>query len=266
MKSHWLRAAAVGAVTHLTAAGAFAAPPIPAPFTWTGFYVGLNAGGVQSYANANTSTSCTPASCYFIDTNTTNLFNSVGVQRDTAIGFVGGAQAGFNWQMGNFVTGLETDFQSFRQNGNGSGSAIYPTLAPATFTVSQSFSTDWLWTLRPRLGIATNSWLFYATGGVAITEIKAHWLFVDTFADTESASMSKTTTGWTIGGGAEYAMLNGWSLKTEYLYLDFGREQLTSNNLLDGGTFPVPLQPFLHSVHLTSNVFRLGLNYKFGAP
>ena len=76
--------------------------------------------------------------------------------------------------------------------------------------------------------------------------------------------MSKTMTGWTIGGGIEYAVVNGWSVKAEYLYLDFGHAQLTSNNLLDGGTFPVPLQPFLHSVSLTSNVFRLGLNYKLG--
>ena len=254
----------VASAADMPPAPVYTKAPVAAPYSWTGFYVGLNAGGAWSHANSNTSTSCTSASCYFIDTNTTNLFNSVGAQRDTASGFVGGAQAGFNWQMGNFVTGLETDFQSFRQNGNGSGSAVYPTLAPATFTVSQSFSTDWLWTLRPRLGIAMNSWLFYATGGVAITEVKANWLFLDNFADTEAATMSKTMTGWTIGGGIEYAVVNGWSVKAEYLYLDFGHAQLTSNNLLDGGTFPVPLQPFLHSVSLTSNVFRLGLNYKLG--
>jgi outer membrane immunogenic protein len=243
---------------------AFAAPPPAAVFNWTGFYAGLNAGGFRSSANADTSTTCTPAQCYFINPNTTNLFNATGAQRDTPSGFIGGAQAGFNWQMGNLVTGLETDFQSFKQNGSGSGTAVIPSLAPSTLTVLQSFSTDWLWTLRPRLGIASSNWLFYATGGLAVTKVNANWLFVDVFADTEAASMSKTKAGWTIGGGAEYALLNGWSLKAEYLHLDFGNIQTTSNNLLDSGTFPVPAQLFLHSISLTSDVFRVGANYKIG--
>jgi outer membrane immunogenic protein len=257
----------VGAtVLSVACSSAAFASPAPAIFNWTGFYVGLNAGGFRSSANANTATICTPTQCYFIDTNTTNLFNSIGAQRDNPSGFIGGAQAGFNWQIGNVVTGLESDFQSFKQNGSGSGATIYPTLAPSTFTVSQSFSTDWLWTLRPRLGIASNNWLFYATGGLAVTQVKANWLFVDVFADTEAASMSRTKAGWTIGAGAEYAFLNGWSLKAEYLHLDFGNMQTTTNNLLDSGTTPVPAQLFLHNISLTSDVFRIGANYKIGSP
>lgn len=242
------------------------APAMASAYTWNGFYVGLNAGGFRSGANANTSTTCTPAQCYLIDTNTTNLFNSVGSQRDNPSGFIGGAQAGFNWQINNFVAGLETDFQSFRQVGSGSSKAVYPTLAPAAFTVSQSFSTNWLWTLRPRIGIASNNWLFYATGGVAVTEVNANWSFLDVFADTEAASMSRTRAGWTVGGGVEYAMFSGWSVKAEYLHLDFGNLQTTTRNLLDSGTTPVPGQPFLHSISLRSDIFRVGVNHTFSTP
>jgi outer membrane immunogenic protein len=70
--------------------------------------------------------------------------------------------------------------------------------------------------------------------------LKGNSLFVDGFADTEAASMSTTKTGWTVGGGVEYALLNGWSLKAEYLHLDFGTAEITTHNLLDSGTFPVP--------------------------
>jgi outer membrane immunogenic protein len=242
------------------------APAVAQAYTWNGFYVGLNAGGFLSSANANTSTTCTVAQCYLINPNTTNLFNSVGSQRDNPSGFIGGAQAGFNWQFSNLVAGLETDFQSFRQVGSGSATAIYPTLAPAAFTVSQSFSTNWLWTLRPRIGIASNNWLFYATGGVAVTAVNARWSFLDVFADTENASISRTRAGWTVGGGAEYALAHGWSLKAEYLHLDFGNLQTTSSNLLDSGVIPVPGQLFLHSISLRSDIFRLGENHSFGAP
>jgi outer membrane immunogenic protein len=249
--------------------------PAKAPYSapsvnWSGFYIGLNAGGAWSRADLGTSTIFDPANGagYFGDVASTNLFNSVGNQRANASGFIGGAQAGFNWQLDNFVAGLETDFQSFHQSGSSKATAIYPTggAAGAPFTISQSFSTDWLWTLRPRVGFAANSALIYATGGLAVTRLKSNSLFVDGFADTEAASMSATKTGWTVGGGVEYALLNGWSLKGEYLHLDFGTEGITTHNLLDSGTFPVPGQPFTHTVKLTSDIARVGLNYNFGTP
>jgi outer membrane immunogenic protein len=264
MKSSWL-SAAVGSVTLMISVGAYAASPTPPPFNWTGFYVGLNAGGFGGNANANTSTSCTPAGCFFGDATNTNFFNSVGSQRDNPSGFIGGGQVGFNWQSGNLVAGLETDFQSFKQNGRGSVTGIVPSgpVAGLPFTISQSFSTDWLWTLRPRLGVAANNWLFYATGGLAVTEVNANWLYSDPFNDSEAASISRMRTGWAIGAGVEYAVLNGWSFKAEYLHLDFGTTQITTNNLLDSGV-PDLGQPFLHSISLTSEVFRVGVNYRLG--
>jgi outer membrane immunogenic protein len=79
----------------------------------------------------------------------------------------------------------------------------------------------------------------------------------------ESAVLSKTKAGWAVGTGAEYALLNGWSLKAEYLHVDFGRESVTSKNLIFDGTLPFPDTIFTHSVDLKSNIVRGGLNYHF---
>ena len=190
----------------------------------------------------------------------------MGAQRGNASGFTGGGQVGFNWQAGNTVLGLETDFQSFRQNSRSTATGLFPDYCPLPFTISHSTSTDWLWTLRPRVGFAANNWLVYATGGVAVANVKANWQYTDDFANTESASLSKTKVGWTVGAGVEYAISQAWSVKAEYLYVDLGDEQITTHNLLNAGVDPIPGQPFFHSVSLKSNIVRAGLNYKFGTP
>jgi outer membrane immunogenic protein len=58
----------------------------------------------------------------------------------------------------------------------------------------------------------------------------------------------------------------GWSIKAEYLYVDLGRASTTSNNLTIAGPFAFPLQTWTHTVNLTSNIGRVGINYKFGGP
>jgi len=239
--------------------------PLADVYSWTGFYVGVNAGGAWGRADTASSTIFAPPADYFASAINVAQFNLVGAQRDRTSGFIGGAQAGYNWQTGNIVAGIETDFQYFHQAGSGSAAGILPTI-PATFTISQSFSTNWLWTLRPRLGLAANNWLFYATGGLALTNLKANWRFIDNFNDVETTSLSKTMVGWAVGGGAEYAFSSAWSLKAEYLYLNFGNAQITTSNILDSGFSPVPRQPISHNISLTSNVVRIGLNYKLGGP
>jgi outer membrane immunogenic protein len=242
------------------------AAAIDPSYNWTGFYAGVNAGGAWGHSDVATSTIFDPVNNagYFIDANTTALFNTVGRQRTSTSGFTGGIQAGYNWQSGHFVAGVETDFQSFRQSGSATATALYPTLG-TPFTISHSVSTDWLWTLRPRVGIASNDWLFYATGGLALTKLNASSLFIDSFGDTAATSWSQARLGWTVGAGVEHALKNGWSVKAEYLYVDFGNVGVTTHNILDSGVAPVPGQPLFHSVNLRSNIARVGLNYNFGA-
>lgn len=235
-------------------------------YDWTGFYVGVNAGGAWSNSSAATTTVFSPIG-YFATTSP-GAIAIAGAQRPNASGFTGGLTAGYNWQASNIVFGVESDFNYLGLKGSSTGSGIYPCCAPTGFTVNTSVSTDWLITLRPRVGIAANNWLFYATGGLAVGNVKSSFNFTDTFATaTESASMSQTRTGWTAGAGTEYALMNGWSVKAEYLYVDLGRQSTTSTNLAAFvPAIPFPSNVYTHSVDLRTNIVRVGLNYKFGGP
>jgi outer membrane immunogenic protein len=242
------------------------APPVVAPvYNWTGFYVGLNAGGAWNESNVTTST--VPASIGYFADSSVPAIGTLGNQNINRSGFTGGVTAGYNWQINNAVLGVETDFNYFGIKGSSTGTAVYPCCVANTFTVSSSESTDWLWTLRGRVGfLVTPALLLYGTGGLAVADLKASYLFTDTFdAARESASISSTRYGWTAGVGGEYALLNGWSIKAEYLYVDLGRASTTSTNLTTGAG-PYPVHVFTHTVDLRSNIGRVGINYKFGGP
>lgn len=261
---------------------AFAAPAVAAdlaarPYTkapayvdpgynWSGFYVGLNAGGAWGRSDASTSTIFSPTG-YFA-TSSPGAIGVAGNQRINSAGFTGGLTAGYNWQVSNFVYGLESDFNYFGLKKSTSASGIYPCCAPTGFTVNSTVSSDWLLTFRPRVGIAANNWLFYVTGGLAVANVKSNFSFTDTFATAaESASISKTKVGWTVGGGTEYALMNGWSVKAEYLYVDLGRDTTTSTNLTAfTPAIAFPTNVYTHSADLRANIVRAGINYKFGGP
>jgi outer membrane immunogenic protein len=244
------------------------APVVVAPaYDWTGFYVGLNAGGAWNESNPTTATVFSPTG-YFAATSVPAI-GTVGNQNINRSGFTGGVTGGYNWQVGSGLLGIETDFNYFHINGSATGTALYPCCAPTTFTVNSSESTDWLWTLRGRAGfLATPALLLYGTGGLAVANLKANYVFTDTFATAaESAAISTTRYGWTAGAGGEYALMNGWSIKAEYLYVDLGRASTTSTNLTAFvPAIAFPTNVYTHTVNLHSNIGRVGINYKFGGP
>jgi outer membrane immunogenic protein len=154
----------------------------------------LNAGGAWGSSDAATTTIFSNTG-YFAATSP-GAIAIAGAQRLNSSGFTGGLTAGYNWQSSNIVFGLESDFSYFGLKGSSSGTGIYPCCAPTGFTVNSSVSTDWLITLRPRLGMASNNWLFYVTGGLAVADVKSSFSFADTFATaTESGSTSRTKVG-----------------------------------------------------------------------
>jgi outer membrane immunogenic protein len=241
-----------------------AAPMMAPVYSWTGFYIGLNAGGAWTESNPTTSTVFSPTG-YFALSSTVSI-TGVGSQNINRTSFTGGGTAGYNWQAGRAVVGIETDFNYLGLKGSATSGAVYPCCAPTAYTINTSVSADWLWTLRGRVGIlASPAWLLYATGGLAASNVKANWLFTDTFATAnESASISSTRYGWTAGAGAEYALMNGWSIKAEYLYVDLGRANATSTNLTAfTPPIPFPTNVFTHTVGVHSSIGRVGVNYKF---
>jgi outer membrane immunogenic protein len=237
------------------------AAPVDLGYNWSGWYVGGNAGYAWGRSDPSTTTEFTP-------TNYWNLLsvpqvNAAGTgPRLNASGFVGGGQFGYNYQIGNIVWGAEADFESFNIKGSRFGAAAYACCA-GSFSLNQTTSTDWLFTLRGRLGWAVNNLLLYTTGGLAVTNLKYGETFVDTFGANEAVNYSNTKAGWTVGAGAEYGITKNWTVKAEYLYLDFG--SLSGTSLL--GPFAVTgcsCTRMFHSTDLTASVARVGFNYRFG--
>jgi outer membrane immunogenic protein len=139
-------------------------------------------------------------------------------------GFVGGAQAGYNWQNGPWVFGIEGDIQ---------GTGASDTFAP------WKFSNPWFGTVRGRVGYALNNILFYGTGGLAFGELTGQ---------TFGLSESHTNAGWTVGLGAEVGLARNWSAKVEYLFVDLN----DSNFVITGNQ---------NGYHF--GVLRAGVNYHF---
>ncbi len=227
----------LASVLALTAGSAFAADAVvyndPAPavvdtFSWTGGYIGVNAG----YAGGK------------FKTDFNELLGDVSL-RGNASGFIGGVQAGYNWQFDQTVVGIETDIQ-------GSGvKSDFDVSVPGGTLVNLGTKVSWFGTTRVRLGYTpVDRFLVYATGGVAYGKVK-------TYANSylESSSQSDTKVGYTVGAGAEYAITNNVTLKTEYLYTDLGKLKLDYVDLDRSWRIGEAKSQF-HTV-------RVGLNYKF---
>jgi outer membrane immunogenic protein len=199
MKKGWLLAsvsiislgiAAPAAAADLPAQSYTKAPAaVAALYNWTGFYVGLNAGGAFGRVSGDVGES-----------------GSISMN-----GFIGGAQLGYNWQINNIVFGLEADFQGSSQK-----------YSEAVDGLSSSVSMNYFGTLRGRLGLAQDRWLTYITGGYAYQNLK----FSANSPSFGSVSSNSTRGGYAVGAGFEYAFAGPWTTGLEYLYLDSGSRDL----------------------------------------
>ena len=163
-----------------------AAPYFVAPFSWTGFYVGINGG--YGWGKSDWS-------------------STAGTANTTPKGWLVGGTLGYNLQTGVWVWGLEADIDFSTMDGTNVGTGICAGGGCET-------KNTWFGTGRGRIGYAAGRFLPYITGGAAFGDVKM----------TTAAGMSTTDTrvGWTVGGGLEYAFLGAWSAKVEYLYADLG--------------------------------------------
>ncbi len=218
------------------------APPLvaPADYSWTGWSIGGNAGYAWGGSNAPSNFSC-PAGGGCAVTNPVNVANNTGAATGSISphGFTGGGQAGYNWQVGAFVYGAEADFNALDLKASRSASVASVTTT-AVYNPTTSVETNWLFTLRGRVGwTATPRVLLYGTGGLAVTDLKVGNTYATTnnLANTSAgaSSASSTISGWTAGAGAEWAFLGNWRAKAEYLYIDFG--SVSTSAQLNNGTF-----------------------------
>ncbi|MGB9370115.1 MAG: outer membrane beta-barrel protein [Xanthobacteraceae bacterium] len=293
MKRALISAALIG----LAAAPAFAADipmqaPVAAPvvapaMSWSGFYMGLDGGGTWGKAQVTHSAVVpAPVFAFPIDAAALTAATSTDMKLN---GWTFGGHLGYNWQFAtNWLVGLEADFSYFRLRGSSGGTFPFPSTLPGgilgpptlTFTTETSFSTDWLFTFRPRLGVVLgDSLLAYATGGLAVTNEKVDQTAAGVMG-TFNAAVNETRIGWVVGGGLEYALGRNWSIRAEYLHLDFGTASGPGNIVVPTGvlgnalcvagqgivTGPATITGCSIASRLTADVVRGGITYRFGGP
>jgi outer membrane immunogenic protein len=153
--------------------------------------------------------------------------------------------------------------------GSVSTTAVAPSGVAGTYTSTATTSTDWLFTFRGRLGwTVTPTALLYATGGLAVTDLKVGNFYVDQFTGatgsvTGASSNNVSKLGWTAGAGIEWALIRNWTAKVEYLYVNFGSINTTLLTTLSGAPGATVPNQMATSANLYANIVRAGINYRF---
>ena len=247
------------ACSSLTASAADLAvkTPEPPPYQWTGCYVGLNLGGGASGTNFS---SAVGSGTHLLGADPAVVAGSGGGGAN-AEGPLAGGQAGCNWQTGTLVLGIEGDFDYFHSNPNFGNNTNTLSDGVTPFTISQSLTTNYLATVRPRIGIGADRNLAYITGGVAFTRVSYTESYSDGAAPpgAGTARASRNLVGWTAGAGWEYAFAEHWTVRAEYLIAGFPKtsalgaitDAAGGSNALSG------------SSDVTIQLIRAGVNFKF---
>lgn len=223
------------------------AAPAPAPvftppvFTWTGFYAGVNAGWAGRRER--------------VGFGVVPGLNNPNIGSIRKNGLTGGIQAGYNWQFGSLVYGVEADLQYANLSGS-----LGPVGLAGGGTATASNKLNWYGTLRPRLGFAINRTLIFVTGGLAWGKTAYRLSSTDGVGNTFTMNSTKTRIGWTVGGGVEHALTDKWSAKLEYGYINLGSSNLNTAvfnaGVATGATATSRARTKFHTL-------RAGLNYRF---
>jgi outer membrane immunogenic protein len=244
------------------------APVVAAPlaYNWTGFYVGGNIGGAWQRASfSSTLIGCNIVGCASGSSHIgfDPAIAAAGTGSNTKVGFTGGGQFGYNWQVSSLVLGVEADINALSGK-PALAAAADVSVNDGTFTLATTANADWLATVRGRIGFAADRFLLYVTGGAAFAHIKFSQSFSDICCTNSTPlttfTASSTKTGYAVGGGLEYAIATNWSLRGEYLYAGgFGRVggSYVATSLNDNGDLHTA------SAKLSIQQGRAALNFKF---
>ena len=220
--------------------------PAPAPeCNWTGFYIGVNAGGQFGHSEDND-----------IDFYWTHGNGDAQKWGYGESGFVGGGQVGYNFQWNWLVLGVEAE--GGYMNLDGSGIEPWSNFPPDGPNVGSSDS-DFFTTIRGRLGFAFGHWLFYGTGGGIGVNYETR---VDDAPEGVHFHKQDFDWGWTGGGGIEYMLGCHWSLRAEYLRYELDKQRFSGVWTTGAPEFGTGLR-YRFDGNTEGNILRAGLNYKF---
>jgi outer membrane immunogenic protein len=232
--------------------------PVPV-FNWTGFYLGGNFGGAWVHTDITVNATGTVGSIQLPTTLRSGSTNGSGI--------IGGGQIGFNYEFpASWVVGIEADIDATHITG--SESACTAVGCTGHDTTLEDFGT-----VRGRLGYAFNNVLVYGTGGWAWSNVTSTAIVTCfgrgcpgtsllnssvSFAGAPSGSLN----GWTAGGGVEWGFLPNWTLRGEYLHLQF--DGIEANPSFSGIVLGFPVTRTAHvSADASIEVVRVGVNYLF---
>jgi outer membrane immunogenic protein len=270
-----------------------APPRVAAPYSWSGLYAGGNVGYRWGRVDSDASLPIGSQSgdSFTLGEADVAIFTGTGFSQSSRFdGVSGGAQIGFNVQSGAVVFGFEADIQGGNQSADVSrsdpftgqidivftipGAGTYSGAINGTTTTAYRSSIGWFGTVRGRLGVAADNVLFYGTGGLAYGRARMAGSIVTDgisegpntgtgtttilFGSDVDLNAAKTLYGWTIGGGIEWAINAGWSVKAEYLYMDLG------SITVRGVTQDLNNDAYDLRAKVTNQIARIGVNYRFG--
>lgn len=263
MKTAIAAAAALLAGSTLASAADMAvkARPMVAPapvWTWTGFYIGAHVGAGWGETESTITDFSIPAGPLVVN----GL--AIPFSQNSRSGFLGGVQAGYNWQAGWAVFGIQGDFAGADIKGTN----------PCLVLLNCTSKTDWLATVSGRLGaVVLDRGLVYVKGGAAwmntthSVRLPGLGAAGGPFSNLEIANRDSTAWGWLVGFGTEWQITPNWSAFVEYNYIEFDKKNEAFALNLGPAAIPggVTVGADLKN---TLSVAKVGVNYKFdwGTP
>lgn len=257
-------------------------PPVVAYFSWTGCYVGANGGWYGSHQDATTNPFPSPGfGAPAVGGAGLAGFGLLSTSHDlNQSGGIFGVHGGCNYQAGQFVFGIEGDYEWLHRNTGSDQIALatFPAAPLPAWNMHVNASNSWLASLRGRIGFAADRALFYVTGGAAWTntsyDVTATGLAsgggaINVVGVNAAGSFGENKTGWVLGAGVEYAAWQNWVVRAEYLHYQFGGASgaLPLVSAVPGATCAPGLCNWaVSSSNLKIDTVRVGLSYKFGGP
>jgi outer membrane immunogenic protein len=248
------------------AAAADYAPATPM-FSWSGVYGGAQIGYGWGEYDVNSSDIIYTDDVFDPANPVDYVYPGFNSSSDVD-GVVGGLYGGANFQLGGFVFGLDADYSWSGITGDGvQTDEIIATVGGVDGTLGgfgeADADVDWLAHVRGRIGYGWDRFLIYAAGGLAVAGL-SNDLGVTTpsFILSGNDNGNDSITGWTVGGGVEWAFTDNLVVRAEYLYDQFDDVSFGNYSIFDDSTGDT----FTRSVEgdLSVNIFRVGLSYKFG--
>jgi outer membrane immunogenic protein len=250
-------------------------PPPPIMYNWTGFYIGGHIGGAWVNRNGNDrfdGNDCASGAFGIVCFNDGNFGRNNGR-------FIGGGQVGFNYQINQWVWGVEGQISAItNQNNDDLCGNVRFTPVVGVVVNDRLFRCDnrgsWIATAAARLGVTfgpTGNWLLYVKGGGAFADSRFGDRLRDDCLGIFGAALcnsncvfdndNRTRTGWMVGVGLEYGAWGNWSWKLEYNFMDFGHRDMHFDNIMPGCACILARDL---DFDLRVNLVKFGLNYRFG--